>query len=125
MKKNINFSCDIIIVTHNGLEYTKNCIESIEANTQDIPHKYIFVDNNSTDGTLEFLKTISNSTIISNKENLGFVKAVNQGLEKITAQHIALINNDTIVTPNWLSYLITHLENDQNSAVIVPMSNGT
>jgi len=125
MTTNTNSLSEIIIVTHNGLEYTKKCIESVEANTQNVTHRFIFVDNNSTDGTLEFLKAISNSTLISNKENLGFVKAMNQGFEKVNAKYVVWLNNDTIVTPNWLQYLISHLENNQNAAVIGPMSNGT
>jgi len=123
MTKNVEDSCDIIIVTHNGLEYTKKCIESVEANTQNVSHRYILVDNNSTDGTLEYLKTISDSTLISNKENLGFVKGMNQGYDKVNAKYIVWLNNDTIVTPNWLSNLISHLENDPNAAVIGPMRN--
>jgi len=125
MTNNTDSSCEIIIVTHNGLEYTKKCIESVEEHTKNVHHKFIFVDNHSTDGTLEYLKTVSNSTLISNKENFGFVKGMNQGLERASASYVVWLNNDTIVTPNWLSYLISHLENESKAAVIGPMSNGT
>jgi len=128
-KKNIEFPnsplCDIILITFNGLEFTKKCVESIESNTKDIHYRYIFVDNNSTDGTLEYLKTVPNSVLISNTENLGFVKAMNQGFEKVIGKYVVWLNNDTIVTPNWLSILVKDLENNPNASAIGPMSNGT
>ena len=120
-----NFDCDIIIITWNGLEYTKKCLESVESKTKRINYRYIFVDNNSNDGTLEYLKTIPNSILISNKENLGFVKAMNQGFEKADSKYVVWLNNDTIVTPNWLSYLIKHLEEYPEAGAIGPITNGT
>ena len=46
----------IIILTHNQLEYTKKCIESIFTHTKE-PFELIVVDNGSTDGTVEYLET--------------------------------------------------------------------
>ena len=122
-KKDID--CDIIIVTRNGLEYTKKCVESIKKNTSDVNYRIIFIDNNSTDETLGYLKTIENSILISNSQNLGFIKAMNQGFEKVKATYTVWLNNDTIVTPHWLYYLIEHVENNPKAAAIGPVSNGT
>lgn len=117
--------CDIIIITWNGLEYTKKCVESIEENTKNVDYRIIFVDNNSTDGTVEFLKQIKNSIILRNEENLGFAKAMNRGFEKVSAKYTVWLNNDTIVTSNWLKKLIDYLENDPKAGAIGPVSNGT
>lgn len=120
-----NPRCDIIIITWNGLEYTKKCVKSIQKNTQDIDYRFIFVDNNSTDKTLEFLEKIPNSILIKNDSNIGFAKAMNQGMEKVSATYTVWINNDTIVTSNWLSKMINHLENNSKAGAIGPVSNGT
>jgi len=120
-----DFDCDIIIITWNGLDYTKKCVESILKNTKNQKFRFIFVDNNSTDGTLEYLKEIPNAEIISNSENLGFVKAMNQGFDKVSSKYTVWLNNDTIVTPNWLDILINHLKNNPKAAAIGPVSNGT
>jgi len=117
--------CDIIIITWNGLDYTKKCVESVLKNTKNQKYRLIFVDNNSTDGTLEYLKEIPNAEVIINSENLGFVKAMNQGFDKVTSQYTVWLNNDTIVTPNWLDNLIKHLKNNPKAAAIGPVSNGT
>lgn len=118
-------TCGIIIITHNNLDYTKKCIKSIEANTKGVNYRYIFVDNDSTDGTVDYLKKIKNSVLISNTENMGFAKAMNQGLEKVTSKYTVWLNNDTIVTPQWLHYLINHLEKIPNAGAIGPISNAT
>ena len=118
-------TCDIIIITWNGLEYTEKCVNSIQKNTQNVDYRFIFVDNNSTDKTLEFLEKIPNSILIKNNSNLGFAKAMNQGLEKVLATYTVWINNDTVVTPNWLSKMINHLENNSKAGAIGPVSNGT
>ena len=124
MAKN-GIDCDIIIVTFNGLNYTKKCVESIEKNTKNVNYRIIFVDNNSTDGTLEFLKKVPNSILISNDENFGFVNAMNQGFDKVSAKYVVWLNNDTIVSPSWLKFLLQHLENNPKNGAIGPMSNGT
>ena len=69
----------IVILTHNQLQFTRGCIESIHRNTPE-PFELIVVDNGSTDGTPEYLRTIANATVIVNTENLGFPAGVNQGL---------------------------------------------
>ena len=108
-KLNDKIECDIIIITWNGLEYTKRCLNSIEKYTKNVDYRIIFVDNASSDGTVEYLKQIQNSILISNNENRGFAKAMNQGFEKISAKFTVWLNNDTIVTSNWLRRLIDHL----------------
>ena len=47
----------IILVTHNQLEFTRLCVESIERHTTE-PYEFVFVDNGSTDGTVEWGKSI-------------------------------------------------------------------
>jgi len=117
--------CDILIITWNGLDYTKKCVESVQKNTKNLKFRFIFVDNNSTDGTLEYLKEIPNAEVITNSENLGFVKAMNLGFDKVSSKYTVWLNNDTIVTPNWLDNLIQHLKNNPKAAAIGPVSNGT
>ncbi|MCX7694219.1 MAG: glycosyltransferase family 2 protein, partial [Caloramator sp.] len=96
----------IIILTYNNLDYTKLCIESIRKFTSKNTYEIIVVDNNSTDGTAEWLKNQQDLKIILNSENMGFPKGCNQGI-KIAQKNndILLLNNDVIVTPNWLDNL--------------------
>ena len=88
----------IIILTHNKLEYTQLCINSIRDFTEVGSYEIIIVDNNSTDGTVEWLSKQPDILSIFNSENLGFPKGCNQGIEASTGDNILLLNNDTIAT---------------------------
>ena len=108
IKKRIKKETDIIIPCWNQLEYTKKCIESIQRNTKD--YNLILIDNGSTDGTAEYFKTLD-AVVITNKENLGFVKAVNQGL-KASKNDVVILNNDTEVPEGWLDKMKEVLTDD-------------
>ena len=45
-------------------------------------------------------------TIIANTENLGFPRAINQGLQAASGESFDLLNNDAVVTDGWLDQLI-------------------
>ncbi|MEN6421044.1 MAG: glycosyltransferase, partial [Smithella sp.] len=48
----------IVILTFNQLAYTKECVKSLRKHTPE-PHEIIFVDNGSTDGTVQWLKRLT------------------------------------------------------------------
>lgn len=114
----------IIILTYNQFNYTKTCIESIRKYTKEKTYEIIIVDNNSTDETKEWLKTQKDLKIIYNDENLGFPKGCNQGIEFASVDNdILLLNNDTIVTSNWLENLKICLESDINIGAVGAVCN--
>ncbi|MCS0673865.1 glycosyltransferase family 2 protein [Cytobacillus firmus] len=112
----------IVILTRNGLSFTKICIESILKNTK-LEYELIFIDNGSNDGTSQYLKTIGNSKLIINKENKGFAAGCNQGLKKVNGKYIVLLNNDTIVSKEWLIKMKEWLEKDPSIGIVGPRSN--
>ncbi|MDB5336757.1 MAG: wbbL 5, partial [Planctomycetaceae bacterium] len=112
----------IIIVTHNQLSYTRQCIDSIKMRT-DEPYELIFVDNGSTDGTPAYLNSCAADALICNPDNRGFPAAVNQGLQRARGQNILLLNNDCIVTTGWLRRLIDALHSQRNVGMVGPCSN--
>ncbi|MDF2571509.1 MAG: rhamnosyltran: rhamnosyltransferase [Sporomusa sp.] len=95
----------IVILTYNKLDYNKLCIESIRKYTEPDSYEIIVVDNNSTDGTAEWLQSQSDLKLIMNSENVGFPAGCNQGIKVACGDSILLLNNDTIVTPCWLANL--------------------
>ncbi|WP_318153107.1 glycosyltransferase family 2 protein [Metabacillus arenae] len=112
----------IIILTRNGLNLTKLCIESILKNTEP-NYELIFIDNASNDGTVQYLKNVKNSLIITNKENKGFSGGCNQGLKIASGKFIVLLNNDTIVPREWLKKMKDWLEKDPSIGIVGPRSN--
>lgn len=124
----MNPKVSIIILTYNNLPVTKNCLESIDRKTNYDNLEVIVVDNNSTDETPQYLQNWQNGNnkkIILNKENKGFAAGNNQGINIATGDYIVLLNNDTVVTENWISKFITHFEEDEKLGLLAPMTNYT
>lgn len=110
----------IIVLNWNGKKFLKNCLDSLQKVTYS-PLEIIVVDNNSKDGSQEFVKTNYEKVIlIENKENYGFAKGNNIGFEISKGDYILILNNDTIVTPNFLSSLIKDFENNPKIACLQP-----
>ena len=114
----------IIILTYNNFLYTKNCISSIRKYTLKDTYEIIVVDNNSSDETVSWLKKQKDLKVIYNKENVGFPKGVNLGVNLANKNNdILLLNNDTIVTSNWLSNLKKCLNSSKDIGAVGPICN--
>jgi GT2 family glycosyltransferase len=97
----------IIVLTWNGLEYTKRCLETLRAHTDFADYRLIVADNGSTDGTLEYLDSQEDISTLVNGRNLGYAAGNNRALAISDPQSdIVLLNNDTEVhQADWLTKL--------------------
>lgn len=92
----------IIILVWNAVKQTFILLESIIELPLPQNAELLFVDNGSTDTTPDYLKQ-HQLKIIRNEHNLGYTKAVNQGIQACTTD-VVLLNNDTaILQQNWLA----------------------
>lgn len=107
----------IVTLTYNKLEYTKKFIESLYRYTKDF--ELILVDNGSTDGTREYLKSLNNVKLILNDENKGFSKGNNQGIEIAEGEYIGFLNNDILLYPDWFEKIEAVFEKE-NAAFVSP-----
>jgi len=125
MKKKIS----IVILTYNNCnETTIPCIDSVLKETPHENLEIIIVDNLSTDETREVIKEYEkqNSKIIKailNDENYGYAKGNNIGIEIASGDYVILLNNDTVVTPNWIDTLLALFDKDETIGLIGPVSN--
>jgi GT2 family glycosyltransferase len=80
----------------------------------------LFVDNASTDGSVDFIKKKfgwnKRLRIIQNERNLGFAEGNNKGIKRAKGGYIALLNNDTKVDPQWLKELVKALQDSEIGA---------
>ncbi|QZY56324.1 glycosyltransferase [Crassaminicella profunda] len=113
----------IILLTFNQLHYTKLCINSIRKYTDKNTYELIVIDNHSTDGTTKWLKNQEDIQCIFNEDNLGFPKGCNQGIKIAKGDNILLLNNDIIVTPNWLTNLNKCLYSDKDIGAVGAVTN--
>ncbi|MBX3006738.1 MAG: glycosyltransferase [Melioribacteraceae bacterium] len=116
----------ILTLTYNALEYTKEFISSLLQHST-LDYELIVIDNNSSDETVNYLKSIEknyeNIRVILNKENIGFPAAINQGLLECNGKYIIIVNNDIVVTKRWLESLIEVAESDPKIGLVGPISN--
>jgi GT2 family glycosyltransferase/tetratricopeptide (TPR) repeat protein/2-polyprenyl-3-methyl-5-hydroxy-6-metoxy-1,4-benzoquinol methylase len=112
----------IVIPVHNQISYTRQCLENIRLRT-DEPYEIIVVDNGSTDGTAQYLRSRSDVLLIENRENRGFSAACNQGIRASRGDQILLLNNDVVVTTGWLHRLLRALHCDPLHGIVGPSSN--
>jgi hypothetical protein len=102
----------VVIVNWNGRKYIQQCLTGL-GNQTFRSFTVIFVDNGSSDGSLEWVsKNYPQIRIIALKENCGFAKANNIALDQITTQYVSLLNNDAVPHPQWLANLINVLKGD-------------
>ena len=96
----------VVIPNYNGLKFLKPCLESLKRQSEQ-DFALIIIDNASTDGSIEFIKEEYPSIeLIQNQENLGFSKAVNQGIAATKTPYVILLNNDTVVQENFVKELV-------------------
>jgi len=112
----------IIIPVYNQLHLTRNCLASIRRHTN-MPYEIIVINNGSTDKTKSVLNKLSHIKTINNSQNTGFAHACNQGIVKATGNIIVLLNNDTIVSKNWLENMVTCLNSHPQIGIVGPTSN--
>ncbi|HJT36518.1 MAG TPA: glycosyltransferase [Pirellulales bacterium] len=101
----------IVIVTHNEVGCTRACLASIRFVT-DEAYELIVVDNGSTDGTVEYLRSCPDVKLIENRDNRGFPAAANQGIAASQGRQVLLLNNDVLVTTGWLRRMLQALREE-------------
>ncbi|NQX69332.1 glycosyltransferase family 2 protein [Paenibacillus alba] len=111
----------IVIPTFNGLSLLRDCVASIRKHTS-VPYEIIVVDNGSTDGTLEYCYQ-ERLKLVCLPVNRGFPVACNYGLHIATGNALMLLNNDTIVTPNWLDNMLRALYSSEDIGMVGPVTN--
>ncbi len=105
---------DLIVVNYNSTNCLKKLIQSTKKISK-ILNKIIIIDNNSNNFNLKKNKNIK---IIKNKKNLGFAKAVNQGIKISKSKLILLLNPDTYFTNDSIKKTFNLINEDSSIGVI-------
>ncbi len=110
----------IIVVNYNGMPHIEACIPSLLKQTY--PNfEVIFVDNQSTDGSLDYARQkFPNLKIVASEVNLGYAGGINKGLAYANGEYIAPLNIDTEVDQNWLANMVRFLNENPEVGAVTP-----
>ncbi|MDA0687180.1 MAG: glycosyltransferase [Proteobacteria bacterium] len=104
-----NPEISILLVFYNNAPLSLLCLQSILEHG-DVSYEVIIVDNHSSDDTNALLDRLENATVLRNEDNLGFVKAVNQGAKQARGRTLLLLNNDAELEAQCLSAALSTLD---------------
>jgi len=109
----------IAILNFNGRDYLKQFLPSVITFSEG--HEIIVIDNASTDDSVKLLRIdFPQIRVIQLNKNLGFSGGYNEGLKKINAEFVVLLNSDIEVTANWVDGVITYMKTDTSIAACQP-----
>jgi GT2 family glycosyltransferase len=109
----------IIIVNYNVKYFLEQCLCSLTKACANIEAEIIVIDNNSSDGSNEFLSgKFSNVQFLWNDENIGFAKANNLALKECAGEYILFLNPDTILPEDCLEKCISFLQSKESEAAL-------
>ncbi len=117
----------VVVLTYNNLDLTKECLASLLTESVYPEWELIIVDNASSDGSREYLTEFAQlhpqTKLILNDKNLGFAAGNNVGLKVATGDYLVILNNDTRVTPGWMTDLVRHLRRNEHLGLVGPVTN--
>lgn len=128
MEKTEKAELSIIIVNWNGRDVLRSCLESITRYAPQTAYEIIVVDNASTDGSLEWLRSGEASAccggaelrLVENSENLGFAKANNQAIACSRTRYLFLVNSDAELKPGAIDALLKTLKSGDDIGACGP-----
>jgi GT2 family glycosyltransferase len=106
----------VVVANFNGWHHLRPCLTAL-AQTRGVPFETIVVDNGSRDGSVAHLRAeFSDVQVIALERNVGFGAANHIGARAGKGEYLALLNNDTEVSPDWLIHLLQPLANEVSIA---------
>jgi GT2 family glycosyltransferase len=106
---------DYIVLDRDGGAMLEACIASIDLQDPP-PARVIVIDNGSRAPVSARLARRANRIIDRSETNLGFAAGANRGLRHVTADYVALINNDVVLAPDWAASVAAALNSDDRCA---------
>lgn len=116
----------IVIVNYRVPYFLEQCLLSVRKSAQGIDTEVWVVDNNSGDGSVEYLQCrFPEVHFVANEENVGFSRANNQAIRLSKGQYVLLLNPDTLIGESTLRTVVDFMDSKPNAGGLgVKMLNG-
>lgn len=113
----------VLVVSYNALARTRACLDALRR-TADPRHpiEIVVVDNGSTDGSAEWLAQQTDIDFVRNQGNAGAPRARNQAIARARGAYLVFLDNDVVLTHEWLHRLLFHAEVDGRSGCVGPLT---
>jgi N-acetylglucosaminyl-diphospho-decaprenol L-rhamnosyltransferase len=109
----------IICVNWNSLEYLRECVRSVYAETKGIDFEIIVVDNASPEGGIDTLRDeFPQIKIVKSPDNLGFARANNLGFQDSSGQYVLLLNPDTRLAGPAINQLLNAIKSLPDAGIV-------
>ena len=110
----------IVILNWNGVKMLSRYMDTLLEHSRGEATVYV-ADNASTDQSVPFLKEhYPEVRLIELEKNWGFADGYNKALQQVEATYYVILNSDVEVTPNWLTPLISFMDNHEEVAACQP-----
>ena len=114
------FDVSIVVVSYNTASLLRQCLRSVRADRGPSREVYV-VDNASADGSPQMVaEEFPEVVLLANRENVGFTRANNQALARISGRHACLLNSDAELRPGALAAMVSYLDEHPGVAVVGP-----
>lgn len=109
----------IVVGTYNRLDQIRDCVESIRAQTK-IPYMIYVTDAGSTDGTIEYLKSVVADDLeaVLVGEKLGQARAYNDVFARVTSPYVCWISDDNVIVDSGLDKSVAILRQDPRIGMV-------
>jgi GT2 family glycosyltransferase len=119
-----NKKISVVIPVYNALPELKKCLASLRDTARGL-YELILVDNASGPETRKYITGLRDAIKVRNASNMGFARAVNQGIRKASGRYITVVNSDIIFFPGVLAGLAACLDAEPSTGAVGPLTNRT
>jgi len=111
----------IIIVTYNSASYIPKLLSDIKSSKDNLKKEVIVIDNSSADNSAFIARNHPlKPLVLTSAENVGFARAVNQGIKNSTGKFVLLLNPDSSLIGSCLQYLYDFAFQTSPLGAVVP-----
>ena len=111
----------VIVVHYKSPDELVNGLVALDADIRKLDHEIVVVDNDSRDRTPDLLSArVPSARLILNRANVGYARAVNQGIAATTGEYVLVMNPDCEIRPGSVATMIAYLRAHDRAAVAGP-----
>ena len=115
------YDLSVVIPNWNTMRLLRGCLQSILRETRKAFFEIIVVDNGSSDGSREMVKSqFPGVRLIENHRNVGFARACNEGIRMARGRYILLLNSDTVILDGALDRMVEFMDLHPNVGICGP-----